>query len=925
MLVRHILCLLIVTCWVVSSVLSKEPSEAGGGPVLTDPQQRDAEQLLKDANESRSSNRLVEAAVLAYLALKAAEAEQGSAALLKARAHLFLSEMNGDLGYRAMERIHAKAAYRERERDVQASSNLEPGQFHSRLGVVAIHGGDFAVAEYHLRRALEAFEAAQQPNSPGIVSTHVDLARLVLQRANIRWALDQDGVAMLQSAQTHLDQALSLLSELPDDRELTLTIYQLQAEILSRLSGHLPTENQAFTKDILTKAEELFRNLLDIRRQDPSGLLRRQLPLINGLISVTRRMGRYVEATDYADEALKLTEQLQKGDVDIALNMALVSEHFENKELTLKLCNIVMNSEEARSREVSSMSSEALALAFSAQGRYRSMICLALLGRSATKDDNRARQMLDIVLRRKAIVTDAEGTFWKTLHSQSAADLKGARSKLVSLRNLLSTKVATGDSKDLWDLINVIESQEEVLSVEPQWRGFGSEPERAEERKIISGYGESILKGMSPWDAISAQEGELEDEKVDVEAVARGLPPNTVLVEFAKIDDFDLEREVFLGTARYWALILHPNGATKAFDLGDADRLESDITAALSVLRTGDRLLPEPQLQAMSKLYDVLWSPLASAIGEAESVVLSPDAALALVPFGALLAPDSRFIIEHHTLYQVVTGRKFGAEEEATDRIGTRPVIVADPDYDAARDPGSPAQGGPLAGGYSVVSKSLVRLQETLTEGEVVKGILGGGVDLLTRKDASERKIRSVLSPPILHLATHGLFLEKAAKPPTGNLNREDAVALDAAYVHHVRSLSQSGLALSGLNSGGMAADDDGLLTAFDVASMELSGTDLVVLSGCDTGLGDAVAGEGVMGLRRAFRIAGARYVVMSLWRLSDKEALRQMRMFYKAYKGGQNPVLALRDMQRARISRLREVLGQAPPALWGALTVQGI
>ncbi len=114
------------------------------------------------------------------------------------------------------------------------------------------------------------------------------------------------------------------------------------------------------------------------------------------------------------------------------------------------------------------------------------------------------------------------------------------------------------------------------------------------------------------------------------------------------------------------------------------------------------------------------------------------------------------------------------------------------------------------------------------------------------------------------------------------------------------------------------------MLTAFDVAGLDLSGTELVVLSACDTGLGNVVVGEGVLGLRRAFRIAGAQYVLMSLWQLSDREAVRQMRIFYKAYSAGENPVIALRDTQRVRITRLREVLGNAPPSMWGALTIQG-
>jgi len=155
-------------------------------------------------------------------------------------------------------------------------------------------------------------------------------------------------------------------------------------------------------------------------------------------------------------------------------------------------------------------------------------------------------------------------------------------------------------------------------------------------------------------------------------------------------------------------------------------------------------------------------------------------------------------------------------------------------------------------------------------------------------------------------------------------LRAQDTAAFNSVYVQHVRALSKSGLALSGINSGELDNEDDGFLTAFDVAGMNLSGTDLVVLSACDTGLGNIQAGEGVLGLRRSFQIAGAQNVLMSLWRLSDKEATRQMRLFYKAYMAGKSPVVALRDTQRQRISWLRNVLGHAPPALWGALTIQG-
>lgn len=96
-------------------------------------------------------------------------------------------------------------------------------------------------------------------------------------------------------------------------------------------------------------------------------------------------------------------------------------------------------------------------------------------------------------------------------------------------------------------------------------------------------------------------------------------------------------------------------------------------------------------------------------------------------------------------------------------------------------------------------------------------------------------------------------------------------------------------------------------------------------MSACETGLGKVTNGEGVLGLRRAVRIAGARHVVMSLWRCSDKEALRQMRHFDAQYDSGTEPFTALQNTQRWRIKKLRGDIGQAPPALWAAFAAEGI
>jgi len=885
---------------------------------LKDTQGRNATQLLDIAEIVRSVN-LAESVVLGYLALKASKVEKNTA--IEARSHLFLSETLSKFGYRAMERIHAKIAYRVMNRNNSSSSKLDQGPFYYRLGIVAKDSGDYSIAEFYLKKALVTLDSEDKRNRNAIVSTLLELAKLSLKRAQIQYKLEQDSHEQLKNAQKYIDQAMTLTENATDKKELEGKILDVQAQMILRMSGHLPQENRKLKKEILANAEKMIRESLNKHQLNSPQDLYQTLPIMNDLVSVLRRTSRYVEAMDTVEDILDITDRLQRVNVDTVLNMVLVAKNLSDEQQIRTLCNIVMNSEESSIAEVSSKSSEALALAYSAQSRYRSMICLAILSTLNMTDNKNSRLILDLVLRRKAMVSESEGSFWDTLHARTEEDLSEARSKLVHLRNLLSTKVVAGDGVGLWQLIQEIESGEELLSVEPWWRDFQSESKK-EERKALKSYAQSLLEGMSSWEAISAQKHQFDDQRVTIDTVEKSIPSDTVLVEFAKIDDFDLEREVFSGKAEYWAFVLNSDGETRTVKLGDASDIDTKITANLSTLLTVDRLLVEPQLKAMSTLYDIVWAPLVDQLGNQKNIIISPDSIFALVPFSALLTKDDSFLIEDYTLYQIATGRELVVREQEQLRKSSRPTIIADPNFDAHLIQDSVDH--QLKNGRVISHKPLSRLESTIDEAIKVRELLGNDVEFITDVDASERNVRLVKSPRVLHIATHGLFLEEIARTEQ-DLSEADSAALESAYVQHVQSLSLSGLAFSGFNHGGLGEGDDGLLTAFDVAGMDLTGTELVVLSACDTGLGNVVVGEGVLGLRRAFGIAGAQCVLMSLWQLSDREAVRQMRTFYKAYSTGENPVIALRDTQRARIARLREVLGYAPPSLWGALTIQGI
>jgi CHAT domain-containing protein len=202
-------------------------------------------------------------------------------------------------------------------------------------------------------------------------------------------------------------------------------------------------------------------------------------------------------------------------------------------------------------------------------------------------------------------------------------------------------------------------------------------------------------------------------------------------------------------------------------------------------------------------------------------------------------------------------------------------------------------------------------LPGTRVEGERIAALLG--VTALFQQAVTEAALIGLHSPEILHVATHGFFVASDADDPDGDPN---AGALS-------NPMLRSGLALAGANWRAKSfipppGTGDGLLTAEEVTGLDLQRTELVVMSACETGLGAVHAGEGVFGLRRAFVLAGARTLVLSLWRVPDRETCELMVDYYAGLLAGKGRAAALRDAQL----RLRESL--RAPFYWAAFICQG-
>lgn len=182
--------------------------------------------------------------------------------------------------------------------------------------------------------------------------------------------------------------------------------------------------------------------------------------------------------------------------------------------------------------------------------------------------------------------------------------------------------------------------------------------------------------------------------------------------------------------------------------------------------------------------------------------------------------------------------------------------------------------------------------------------------------------------PRVLHIATHGFFVPSQARAAQARLQGTtysmgvgQAIGPDTRYNAELNPLLRSGVVLAGVSNAAMderSLRTDGILTAYEAGLLNLQGTELVVLSACETGLGEVQAGEGIYGLQRSFQLAGAQAVITSLWRVDDSATQLLMSTFYRLWLSGISKQAAFRQAQL-------QVRQQYPePYYWGAFVLVG-
>lgn len=416
-----------------------------------------------------------------------------------------------------------------------------------------------------------------------------------------------------------------------------------------------------------------------------------------------------------------------------------------------------------------------------------------------------------------------------------------------------------------------------------------------------------------------------ETTPVRVDTVREYVPSDAVLVEFMAYMPLLGGQAGGFGRVeppRYAAYVLHSDGRIHAVDLGDLVEIDAKVMALRKAIVGGVDVRGVAQAA-----HEALMAPILPLCGDAEHLLISPDGQLALVPFGALMGPDGRYLLETHRLTYLTTGRDLLRLDTGAAPRG-EPVLVADPDFGRRDgDQEALAAGDAVAGLRSAGLDGLTwsRLKGSSVEAERIAAMLPGA-RTLTDGQATETALRALDSPPILHAATHGFFLEDLGSPLAAGTRGAKRVITPSAddvlgpYMTQTGDpMLRSGLVLAGANAEPVGSDD-GYLTAFELSGLDLVGTRMVVLSACDTGVGEVRHGAGVHGLQRALTLAGAESVVMSLWKVDDGATAELMVGLYEGLLAGKGRGDALRD---ARLAMLRS-RDRSHPRFWAAFVVAG-
>jgi CHAT domain-containing protein len=744
-----------------------------------------------------------------------------------------------------------------------------------------------------LAEAERLEQQISQLNIQGKQSEAISLAQRALTiyeqmlgQEHFKVANSLDTLADLYLSQKNYSQAEPLYQRALSIREKRLK--QLPLGVVSSLNtlAGLYKEQGKYSaaEPLLQRSLYIYAKVLG---QDDSPEL---VPSLGNLARIYHAQGKYTQAERLYQRTLAIGEKLGRSHpfvVGSLNNLSLLYLNQGNIPRAVKFLERANNIEEQKLAVLLTDGSESQKRAYITNLVGATEATVSLHVQEAPTSPQAARLALTTILRRKSRVLDALTNSLQALRVRSNPEDRALLDELALVRSELAAKTFTGagsNSPDHFRRITILTEQEQKLE-----------------------------------SAISRRSAEFrsQNQPITIESVQKLIPSDAALVEFVLYKPYKFEairqgdRFYRSGTPRYVAYILFNQGEPKWVELGDAET----INEAVSEFRRTIRIKSGSQrsfIKAARHLDTKLMQPIRKQLGNQHHILLSPDSQLNLIPFAALIDEKNQYLIKNYQITYVSSGQDL-IRLQADLPSKQNPVIIANLQFDKPGNSptvrvASNTRGIDNQNSTDLASLKYGSIEGTATEAKVISTILPN-VKLLTGSEATENAIKQLNAPNILHIATHGFFLLDA--PPSNEGKAPDT--------NFNNPLLRSGLALSGFNLR-KSGNEDGVLTALEVAGLNLAGTKLVVLSACETGLGDIANGEGVYGLRRALAIAGAESQLITLW-LVDDEATKDLMINY--YGRLQKNVGRSRALRQTQLEMLKNPQYQRP-YYWAAFIPSG-
>jgi CHAT domain-containing protein len=713
------------------------------------------------------------------------------------------------------------------------------------------------------------------------------------------------------------------------------------------------------------KAESLYRRCLKIRESNLGPEHPKVAHSLNGLANLYMDLGRYAEAELLYKRSLEIREKAfgsdHPGIAVVSTNLARLYEetgkHTEAENLLRKALEISEKIHGPGHPRVSSIY-KSLAYLLRCQGNFQPSL---LSARTAYDIQSKVFKRNVYALKERDALRFSESlddiidhnlSIYKDINRNDSVVIIEFSDMLLQSKGIVTDEI----SKRNRSLTNENDSLLQALSEKYRYAIF------QHSNALIKEPGDDIELYKHVLDSMQKVIDSLESEltmksasfserllkrDIDMATTVENLPQHAALIYFMRYSYIPVNDDED-ATDRYVALVLTKKGAISINDLGHADVLDSlihEYRSHMKVFSMQKRMPTKHDLsqyrELSSSIYRRLLEPFENIINDAELLFVSPDGALNMLSFAGLMNDKNEYLVEKFQIHFVSSARDLlRMSDENTNIQGL--LAMGNPDFGASPEArlasqvsmplDSPKQDNVFVSRSSgSVYENLQSLTaEPLSEsGEEINSVsifweeMGAGSAMIFHgSQASEDHFkRFAPGMRVIHLATHGYYFEEPKHEPRLYVSLDDP-----GFVYYINPLLLSGVLFAGCNLHGKGSDsaglEDGFLSAYEVSAMDLTGTDLVVLSACETGLGKVEEGEGVYGLRRAFQLAGARTVVSALWPVDDQRTAEMMSVFYT--ESDKSIPERMREMQLAQISKLRRQGLSDHPFNWAGFIAIG-